>query len=96
MSDAPEKESPPTTPAQPPDRPFQFTIGHMMILTAAVAGFLALATQTHIFVAATYAWVVLLLIAYWMSKKGLNQLALFMFFASNIFWTLFLLIAELG
>jgi len=85
MSDAPEKESPPTPEpetAKPPDQPapFQFSIAGLMILTAAVAGFFALLTQAPRPITVICVYFFLLVVGMWMwpkYRRGIFVLGLF-------------------
>ena len=64
--------------AKPQPRPFQFTIGSLMILTAVVGGFFAIATQVGFIYAAGYFHFVLrvLTLKYRTSWKGILALNL--------------------
>jgi len=87
----------PTTETESPEpRPFQFTIGSLMIFTVIVAIFFALVTQSNIIVAATFTWFLFLVVTLWMFSKRLDNIALFIFIASHIFWAFFLLVVQLG
>jgi len=69
MTNSPTTPEPETAKPLDQPRPFQFSIWSMMVLTAVVAGFFAVVTQTDGFIAFICIWFILSVAGFWKPRK---------------------------